>query len=225
MTHEEVYEELTRDREAVSAWWRHQLEGERRRALKCRQFPMHIWKDYTSTRKNRYIFHSRVYDKRMKVILTGVLVIRHTSDGLTVYTTWTQNQQLVSPMVLLPHMWRRYAERTCTDLRGIELIKHYFANNPNGKDSDNQKIVGRSVRWNGEDHLSCCVPDGVLLGQEFDKYYLVRTFITYDMTTGMQQQEFDTQRAKIMSDRDMYERAKTFYNQKSISYDRLQRPQ
>ena len=29
--------------------------------------------------------------------------------------------------------------------------------------------------------------DGVLLGQEFDKYYLVRTFITYDMTMGMQQ--------------------------------------
>jgi hypothetical protein len=31
------------------------------------------------------------------------------------------------------------------------------------------------------------------------------------MTTGMQQQEFDTQRAKIMTDRDMYDRAKSFY--------------
>ena len=114
-------------------------------------------------------------------------------------------------MVLTPHMWKRYAERTNTDKHGVELIKHYFSNNPYGKDSDNQRVVGRSVRWNGEDHLSSCINDGVLLGQEFDKYYLVRTFITYDMTTGMQQAEFEDKRTKILSDREMYERAKMFY--------------
>ena len=211
MTHEEVYQEIEREREAVTTWWRHQLYDQRRRALKCQRFPMHIWREYTSARKNRYVFFSRIFDKRMKTILTGVAVIRHTSDGLTVYTTWLSDQRLISPMVLTAHMWKRYAERAKVGEHGIELIKHYFSNNPNGKDTDNQKVVGRSVRWNGEDHLSCCVPDGVLLGQEFDKYYLVRTFITYDMTTGMQQQEFDTQRAKIMTDREMYERAKMFY--------------
>ena len=211
MTHEEVYEELTREREAVTTWWRHQLSDQRRRALKCARFPMHIWREYTSARKNRYIFFSRVFDKHMKTILTGVGVIRHTSEGMTVYTTWLSDQQLISPMVLLPHMWRRYAERAKVDKHGIELVKHYFLNNPHGQDTDNQKVVGRSVRWNGEDHLSCCITDGVLLGQEFDKYYLVRTFITYDMTTGMQQREFDTQRAKIMTDREMYDRAMMFY--------------
>ena len=211
MTHEEVYQELEREREAVTTWWRHQLAGPRRRALKCTRFPMRIWREYTSARKNRYLFFSRVFDKHMKIILTGTAVIRHTSDGMTVYTTWLSDQKLIAPMVMLPHMWKRYAERMNTDKHGIELIKHYFSNNPNGKDSDNQKVVGRSVRWNGEEHLSCCVPEGVLLGQEFDKYYLVRTFITYDMTTGMQQAEFDTQRAKIMTDRDMYDRAKSFY--------------
>ena len=211
MTHSEVYEELARDREAVSAWWRHQLEGQRRRALKCTRFPMHIWKEYTSPRKNRYLFFSRVFDKHMKRILTGVGVIRHTSDGMTVYTTWLSDQRLIAPMVLTPHMWKRYAERTNTDKHGIELIKHYFSNNTHGKDTDNQKIVGRSVRWNGEDHLSCCVTDGVLLGQEFDKYYMVRTFITYDMCSGLQQQEFEVCRGKIMNDQEMYEHAILFY--------------
>lgn len=172
---------------------------------------MHIWREYTSARKNRYIFFSRVFDKRMKTILTGVAVIRHTSDGMTAYTTWLSDQRLISPMVLTPHMWKRYAERTNTDKHGVELIKHYFANNPYGKDSDNQRVVGRSVRWNGEDHLSSCINDGVLLGQEFDKYYLVRTFITYDMCSGLQQQEFNTQRAKILTDREMYDRAMMFY--------------
>ena len=211
MTHEEVYQELARDREAVTTWWRHQLNDQRRRALKRTRFPMHIWREYTSARKNRYVFFSRVFDKRMKTILTGVAVIRHTSDGLTVYTTWLSDQRLIAPTVLTPHMWKRYAERVKVDKHGIDLIKHYFMNNPHGKDSDNQKVVGRSVRWNGEDHLSCCVPDGVLLGQEFGKYYLVRTFITYDMTTGMQQTEFEDKRSQIITDREMYERAKMFY--------------
>lgn len=211
MTHEEVYQELEREREAVTRWWRHQLDDQRRRALKCRQFPYHIWREYTSTRKNRYVFFSRVFDKHMKTILTGVAVILHTSEGLTVYTTWLSGQRLISPMVLTPHMWKRYAERAKVGEHGIELIKHYFLNNPHGMDSDNQRVVGRSVRWNGEDHLSCCVPEGVLLGQEFDKYYLVRTFITYDMTTGMQQQEFEDKRSQIITDREMYERAKMFY--------------
>jgi phage/plasmid-associated DNA primase len=211
MTHEEVYQELERERDAVTRWWRHQLDDYRRRALKCTRFPMHIWREYTSARKNRYVFFSRVFNKRMKTILTGVAVIRHTSEGLTVYTTWLSGQRLISPMVLTPHMWKRYAERAKVGEHGIELIKHYFLNNPHGMDSDNQRVVGRSVRWNGEDHLSCCVPEGVLLGQEFDKYYLVRTFITYDMTTGMQQAEFEDKRSQIITDRDMYERIKMFY--------------
>lgn len=211
MTHEEVYKELAREREAVTTWWRHQLYDQRRRALKCTRFPMHIWKEYTSARKNRYVFFSRVFDKHMKTILTGVGVIRHTSEGMTVYTTWLSDQQLISPMVLLPHMWKRYAERAKVAKHGIDLVKHYFLNNPHGQDTDNQNVVGRSVRWNGEDHLSCCVTDGVLLGQESGKYYLVRTFITYDMTTGMQQAEFETQRTKILTDREMYDKAMMFY--------------
>ena len=211
MTHAEVYEELARDREAVTRWWRHQLYDQRRRALKCTQFPMKIWREYTSPRKNRYLFFSRVLDKHMKIILTGVAVIRHTSEGLTVYTTWLSDQKLISPMVLTPHMWKRYAERTATDLHGIDLVKHYCTHNPHGKDTDNQKVVGRSVRWNGEGHLSCCVTDGVLLGQQYGRLFVARTFITYDMCNGLQQQEFEACRGKIWNDKKIYEHAKLFY--------------
>ena len=213
MTHAEVYAELAKEREAVTRWWRHQLYDQRRRALKCRQFPYHIWREYTSTRKNRYLFFSRVFDKHMKRILTGVAVVRHTDEGLTVYTTWLGDQKLISPMVLLPHVWKRYQDpdRGNVQKSGIDLIKHYFMNNPHGKDSDNQKVVGRSVRWNGEDHLSCCVNDGVLLGQIFDGIYIARTFITYDMCSGLQQKEFEARRGEILTDEEMYEQAKKHY--------------
>lgn len=213
MTHAEVYAELAKEREAVTRWWRHQLYDQRRRALKCRQFPYHIWRKYISTRKNRYLFFSRIFDKKMRKILTGVAVVRHTSEGLTVYTTWLGDQKLISPMVLLPHVWKRYQDpkRGNVQKSGIDLIKHYFMNNPHGKDSDNQKVVGRSVRWNGEDHLSCCVNDGVLLGQIVDNIYIARTFITYDMCSGLQQKEFEAKRGEILTDEEIYEQAKKHY--------------
>ena len=211
MTNDEVYEELGREREAVTTWWQHQLAGERRRALKWRTWPMSIWRDYTSARKNHYLFFSRVFDRKMRTILTGIAVVRRTAEGLTVYTTWLMNQRLISPMVMQPHMWRRYAERTGTDLSGVELIRHYFARNGHGKDSDCQQAVGRSVRYNGEDHLSCCVPEGVLLGQRQGSLFVVRTFITYAMTSGMQEQEFESCRKQILTDRQMYDEAAKFY--------------
>lgn len=211
MTHEEVYKELAKEREAVTRWWRHQLDDQRRRALKCRQFPYHIWREYTSTRKNRYLIFSRIFDKRMRAILTGIGVVRRTSEGMAIYTSWLSDQRLIAPMVILPHAWKRYAERANVQKSGTELMKHYFLNNPHGMDSDNQKAVGRSVRYNGEDHLSYCVPDGVLLGQLSDGLFIVRTFITYDMCSGLQQQEFEDKRSRIITDRELYDRARIFY--------------
>lgn len=211
MTHEEVYKELAKEREAVTRWWRHQLDDQRRRALKCRQFPYHIWREYTSTRKNRYLIFSRIFDKRMRAILTGIGVVRRTSEGMAIYTSWLSDQRLIAPMVILPHAWKRYAERANVQKSGTELVKHYFLNNPHGMDSDNQKAVGRSVRYNGEGHLSYCVPEGVLLGQLSDGLFIVRTFITYDMCSGLQQQEFEDKRSRIISDRELYDRARIFY--------------
>ena len=213
MTHAELYAELAKEREAVTRWWRYQLAEQRRRAFKCRQFPYHIWREYTSTRKNRYLFFSRIFDKKMRKILTGVAVVRHSSEGLMVYTSWLGDQRLISPMVLLPHVWKRYQDpkRGNVQKSGIDLIKHYFMNNPHGKDSDNQKVVGRSVRWNGEVHQSCCVNDGVLLGQIVDGIYIARTFITYDMCSGLQQKEFEARRGEILTDEEMYEQVKKHY--------------
>ena len=212
MTHAEVYQELERDREAVTRWWRYNLLEQRRRALKCTRFPLQLWFEYTSPRKVHYLFFTRIFDKRMKKILTGIAALRRTSEGLTVYTNWLTDQILIHPMVLTPHMWKRYAERANVAKHGVELVKHYFRENPSGKDTKNQRVVSRSVRYNGEEHMSNCVNDGVLLGQMKDGIYIVRTFITYDMCSGLQQQEFDARRAEIVTDRQLYEEAKRFYN-------------
>ena len=212
MTHAEVYKELEREREAVTTWWRCNLANQRRRVLKSTHFPLNLWFDYTSARKNRYLFFTRLFDKKMKRILTGIAVPRLTKDGLNVYTSWLADHKLIFPMVLTPHMFKRYSERAGVEKSGIDLVKHYFIHNLHGKDTRNNRVMAKSVRWNGEDHQACCVNDGVLLGQVVDGIYIVRTFITYDMCGGLQQQEFENCRSQILSDREMYDRAKECYN-------------
>jgi hypothetical protein len=157
------------------------------------------------------LFFTRIFDKRMKKILTGIAAMRRTSDGMTVYTNWLGPQKLIHPMVLIPHMWKRYAERANVQKTGIDLMKHYFMHNSHGKDTDNQHVVSRSVRYNGEDHLCNCVNDGVLLGQIVDSIFIVKTFITYDMTCGRQQEEFEFYRGMILNDEEMYREAKAHY--------------
>lgn len=211
MTHAEVYQELARDREAMTKWWHHNLWDQRRRALKCTRFPLQLWFEYTSPRKVHYLFFTRIFDKRMKKILTGIAVLRRTSEGLTVYTNWLGTQKLISPMVLLPHMWKRYQERCHVEKSGVEMVKHYFKNNPFGRDTDNQHVVARSVRYNGEEHLSNCVHEGVLLGQMQGDIFLVKTFITYDMTCGRQQEEFEFRRGLILTPEELYNEARAVY--------------
>ena len=212
MTHAEVYKELECEREAVTTWWRCNLAKQRRRVLKSTHFPLNLWFDYTSARKNRYLFFTRLFDKKMKRILTGIAVPRLTKDGLYVYTSWLADHKLIFPMVLIPHMFKRYSERVGVEKSGIDLVKHYFIHNSHGKDTRNNRVMAKSVRWNGEDHQACCVNDGVLLGQVVDGIYIVRTFITYDMCGGLQQQEFENCRSQILNDREMYDRAKECYN-------------
>lgn len=212
MTHAEVYKELEREREAITTWWRCNLAKQRRRVLKSTHLPLNLWFDYTSARKNRYLFFTRLFDKKMKRILTGIAVPRLTKDGLYVYTSWLADHKLIFPMVLMPHMFKRYSERAGVEKYGIDLIKYYFIHNSHGKDTRNNRVMAKSVRWNGEEHQACCVNDGVLLGQVVDGIFIVRTFITYEMTSGMQQEEFERCRAQILNDREMYERAKECYN-------------
>ena len=211
MTHEEVYQELERDRESLTNWWWHRKEELIRPILKRKTFPVWLWYDHVSPRKNRYIVCTRIFDRRMKAILTGIIAVHHSPDGLVAYTTWLGHQKLVSPMVLTPHMFKRYAERCKVRKSGIELVKHYFSNNAWGEDTDNQGVVGRSVRYNGEEHLSCCVTDGVLLGQRQGGLFIARTFITYDMCCGRQQQEFESKRKDIKTDREVYNEARKYY--------------
>lgn len=188
MTFAEVYRELARDREAVGRWWQHQVDGLRRQMIKRDRntFPVGYSFRYTSPRRIRYIFIALIGDKRLKTF-------HHTCvahDGMTVYTSWLHDSTMVRPNVMLPHMWQRYAERMGFTETGYDLIGKFFARNFSAAGTRNQDIVARSVRYNGEEHLTVCVNDGVMMGKMDGGIYVAKTFITYEMAYGRQQEEF-----------------------------------
>ena len=207
MTHKEVYHELERDRESITRWYYHQLKSQRRRILKSQRFPIRLWFDHTTPRKVRYLINTVIYERKI-AFMCSLYALKLTKDGTAVYVSWPLNTKGIEPMVHLPHQIKRYAERMKIDKTGIDLIKHFLERCPDGQDNKNQDIVGRSVRYAGMTHLSCCIPEGVLLGQMEDNIYVAHTFITYEMATGLQREVFEKERSKIVTGMDYYKIAK-----------------
>lgn len=201
MTFKEVYRELERDRENLFRWWEHRQREVERTVLKQTRFPWRKWHEYLSPRKNRYVIMTetsgRKYTKHGTI---GVLALRRVQNGTEAFYGAVRDDTVVTPTVLLPHAMKRYAERTGQrGLTGMDCIKQFCQRNSSGTGTWNKRVVAKSVRYNGEDHLSMCVNDGVLLGQMQDGIYVVRTFITYDMAGGTQQAEFNDRRARILT--------------------------
>ena len=70
------------------------------------------------------------------------------------------------------------------DLKGIELIKHFFSRNSTFSSDDN--VEDKRIF-----NASC--EDGVCLGIEKDtNFYILRTFITYEMLRGNQIDTFES---------------------------------
>lgn len=193
MTHAEVYAELDKDRDNVARWFDHQADTYRRKALKTQKFPVTWWLDYTSPRKNRYLLGitctRRNYDRFHGLT---VLALRREERGYTVYLNYLGCKHLFRKMVFLQHVFDRYAdpERGNVQKTGLDLIRHFAENQSNGTFLDNQRLAGRSVRYNGRDHLFAALNDGVILGDVEDGIFIVRTFITYEMATGKQHEAF-----------------------------------
>jgi hypothetical protein len=191
MTDLEVFHEIGRDRETVWRWFRTQLRERRREMLKSKRFPKRFWLEYTSQRMVQYMIGVTIFDRRMRGMAVVFMALRRMQEGISVYNTWLDSDDENPQMVLTPHALKQYGKRMGIDKSGVELVKEFFNRNNSCHDSFNQRAVGRSVRYNGEKHISGCVKDGVLLGQLHNgNIHVVRTFITYDMCSGLQEEVF-----------------------------------
>ena len=198
MNHEEVYAELDKDRENVARWFDHRADEFRRRALKTQKFPVTWWLDYTSPRKNRYLISvtctRRNYDRHHAIT---TIALRREQRGYSVYLTPINSYSPIKKTVFVQHVFDRYAERANVNKQGMDLIRHFLEHQSGGHVITDQRLAGRSVRYNGRNHKFIAVQEGIMLGDMEDGIFIVRTFITYDMATGLQRDKFTKAQGKL----------------------------
>jgi hypothetical protein len=208
MTHAEVYREIEKDMTELSRWWDGQRKVLTHIAKWTTKLPRKAWYEYTSTRKNRYIVLSIITGRKYNDdSITGLFALRKMDKGYAVYVSRFPWQYHAAPHVILPHVFDQYhnPERGNVQKTGIELIKHFMERNSYGELSRGDKFSGRSVRYKGRDNLCKSVTDGVLLGEIVDDMFIVHTFITYEMATGLQREEFEKKRGLILSNEEIVE--------------------
>ena len=211
MTHAEVYRELDKDMENVGRWWKQKRKVLINIAKWTTKLPRIAWYEYTSVRNNRYLIYNAIFGHDYNNdSLTGIIALRKESKGYSVYISRLPWHRRIGPQVLLPHVFDRYAdpERGNVRKKGIELIKHFMERNNHGELSQGDRFSGRSVRYGGRDNVAKSVNDGVLLGEFVDDIFVAHTFITYEMATGFQRKEFESNRENIISNAEFVEMVK-----------------
>lgn len=214
MTPQEVYREIDKDIGEVSKWWtgkRSLLTGIAKWTVKL---PRTSWYEYVSSRNNRYLVMSIILGRKYnEESMTGVMALQKWERGFAVYTTRFTWQHIANRHAILPHVFDQYhnPERGNVDKTGVELIKHFMERNCHGEVSTDDRFSGRSVRYKGRENLCQCVNDGVLLGEIVDDIFVAHTFITYEMSKGIQREEFESKREQIMTPSDMIRKAKEYW--------------
>ena len=211
MNPEEVYREIDKDMAEVADWWGKKRETLFNIAKWTVKLPRTTWYEYESSRKNRYLVLSIILGRKYNdESMTGLIALQKMDKGFAVYVSKFPWQRIAAPHVFLPHVFDRYhdPDRGNVKKTGIELIKQFMERNAYGEVSRGDKFSGRSVRYKGRDNIAKCVTDGVLLGEITNDIFVVHTFITYEMATGLQREEFEKNKGMILSNEEIMRRAK-----------------
>ena len=211
MNPEEVYREIDKDMAEVTDWWSRKRKTLFNIAKWTVKLPRTTWYEYESSRKNRYLVLSIIMGRKYNdESMTGLMALQKMEKGFAVYVSKFPWQRIAAPHVFLPHVFDRYhdPDRGNVQKTGIELIKHFMERNSYGEISRGDKFSGRSVRYKGRDNLAKCVTDGVLLGEIVGDIFVAHTFITYEMATGLQREEFEKNKGMILSNEEIMRRAK-----------------
>ena len=176
------------------------------------------WKtEYVSPRKNQYTLIVTCTRRRFEGYYGCVLLaLRKEKHGYTVYLTKLNKETIMGKTVFLPHFFDRYAERANVDKQGMDLIRHFLEHQYGGHVITDQRLAGRSVRYNGRNHKFIAVQEGVMLGDMEDGIFIVRTFITYDMATGLQRDKFTKAQDKLFDIEGEIEYSQRFFKHHNL---------
>lgn len=198
MTHEEVRNEILRDLPNVENWERHLWKDFRRRSLKMREFPKYIFNDYVSPRRNTWLVCTKFFGKDDFASTFGVLQVQ---NGLVLHQAFVNDKEekFSSICTFIPHFFERYAQHNGLDLKSKELIKRMLKDDCSFNVDRTQEVSGRKDR-DKDNNVHACMSHGVGMGYEVGyRHYLIKTYITYDMSVGRQKEIFESKRSTVSS--------------------------
>lgn len=193
MTHEEERSEILKDLPNVERWDQHRWKDYRRMSLKLKDFPKYVFTEYVSLRKNRWLVSTKFWGKDDFCSTFGVLQIL---NGLVLHQVFCSlNEEKFSTVcTFLPHFFDRYSQYNKLDIKGVSLIKQVLKDDISFNLDRTQEISGRK-ELDKENNIHCCMRQGVGLGYELGyRHYLIKTFVTYDMSRGRQKKIFEATR-------------------------------
>lgn len=197
MTHEEVCNEILKDLPNVQRWEEHQWNKYRRMSLKMREFPKYLFTEYKSPRKNTWLVSTKFFGKDDFSSTFGVLQIQ---NGLVLHQAFVGMDNKFSTLcTFIPHFFERYAQYNKLDLKGKELIKKVLKDDCSFNIDKTNAISGRRDR-DKENNIHACMSHGVGMGYEVGPHhFLIKTYITYDMSFGKQKKVFEQKREDVTS--------------------------
>ena len=193
MTHEEERKEILKDLPNVERWDEHRWKDIRRASLKMKDFPKYIFKEYVSPRRNRWLVSTKITGKDCFASTFGVLQIL---NGLVLHQIFcpVYEDRFSTVVTFLPHFFERYKQYNKLDLKGIPLIKQVLKDDISFNIDRTQEISGRK-ELNKDNNVHACMRMGVGLGYELGyNHYLIKTFVTYEMSRGRQKKIFEAAR-------------------------------
>ena len=198
MSHSEVYNEIFRDLRNVERYEQHLRNSFRRMSLKMRNFPKFIFTEYVSPRKNNWIISTKFYGKNDFSSTFGVLQVQ---NGLVLHQVFVNAilDKFTTLCTFIPHFFERYAQHNQLTSKGKELIKQLLRDDCSFNIDKTREVSGRKER-DKENNVHACMCHGVGLGYEVGKrHYLMKTYITYEMTRGRQKQVLESKREDIVT--------------------------
>ena len=196
MTHDEVRNELLKDLENVRRWEAHREREHRRKSFKMRSFPKLMFTEYVSPRRNTWLVSTKYFGKDKFSSTYGVLQIQ---NGLVLHQIFHNKYEGYEPCIctFIPHFFERYAEYNKIDLKGKALIKRTLQDDCSFNIDKTNEISGRKDR-DKENNVHACMAHGIGMGYEVDhRHYLIKTYITYEMSFGQQKKVLQSVRDEL----------------------------
>lgn len=202
MTYAEIAKEARADLPLIFGYYKHQRKLIERVARSATRFPCAHFIDYTTPTRNRYLLVTHIFRRFVHRGGAGFypILIQKKERGYAAHHLLLDKHKTEYMMTLLPHVYDQYAARKNINKTGIELVKHFAAHNMTSENDYTKDLSSREAKKRDTDSAHICMDEGVLMGELVSEDHIViHTFITYDMTSGHQEEVF-TQKKNSLKD-------------------------